>query len=389
MSLTQNVSVLELHTETVQSYIAQLETQVPGGDNTAEADPHVHYHGTEKCTGDHGHAAEAAPAEDDDGIPFPPLYESGEDFDAAATAKQEAADCKGASDWQAAVDKYTEAILAAPPSALLLANRANALMQLNRPRAAERDCTIALKENPDSAKALRMRGKARKQLELWEDALKDLSASQTIDFDPDAVEDLKFLTEKHLEMEKVAAESRIKEEDSKRKRVDDIKKAQAEAKEEKAREAAEGMGMGGMPGGMGGMPGGMGGMPGGMPGGMGGMPGGMPGGMGGMPGGGGPGGMDMAGMMGALMSDPELVAAMQNPKVQSAFQQVMSGGADPAKMQELMKDPEVGPVLQKLMAKLAPGMAMPGGAAAGGDDDDIPNINEHDDMDLDDLPDLE
>jgi suppressor of tumorigenicity protein 13 len=94
-----------------------------------------------------------------------------------------------------------------------------------------------------------------------------------------------------------------------------------------------------------------------------------------------------------LMSDPELAAGMQNPKVMEAFQNLMSqpGGAaglmsNPAKLQELMSDPEVGPFLQKLMAKLGGGAmgGMPGGGgpgpASGGGDDDI---------DLGDLPDLE
>lgn len=97
-----------------------------------------------------------------------------------------------------------------------------------------------------------------------------------------------------------------------------------------------------------------------------------------------------------LMSDPELAAGMQNPKVMEAFQKLLSepGGpaslmSNPAKLQELMSDPEVGPFLQKLMAKMGGGAmgGMPGGfggmgnpSAGSGNDDDI---------DLGDLPDLE
>jgi tetratricopeptide (TPR) repeat protein len=85
---------------------------------------------------------------------FPPLYDAsgGEDFDKAGDCKQEAADLQAAGDWEAALGKYNEAVLAAPPSALLYANRANALLKLGRPRAAERDCDLALQDNPDSAK---------------------------------------------------------------------------------------------------------------------------------------------------------------------------------------------------------------------------------------------
>ena len=52
-----------------------------------------------------------------------------------------------------------------------------------------------------SAKALRIRGKAYKSLEEYEKARKDLSASQTIDYDDGAAEDLKFVTEKVKEIE--------------------------------------------------------------------------------------------------------------------------------------------------------------------------------------------
>lgn len=92
------------------------------------------------------------------------------------------------------------------------------------------------------------------------------------------------------------------------------------------------------------------------------------------------------------MSDPELAAAMQNPKVTAAFTKMMSDPSamsNPEKMQEMMSDPEVGPILQKLMAKFGGGMGgggMPGtgGAAPGADSEDIP------DMDVDDdLPDLD
>mmetsp|Transcript_2141 Transcript_2141/g.5725 ORF Transcript_2141/g.5725 Transcript_2141/m.5725 type:complete len:529 (+) Transcript_2141:9-1595(+) len=86
--------------------------------------------------------------------------------------------------------------------------------------------------------------------------------------------------------------------------------------------------------------------------GMGGFPGGMPG-MGGFPGGGMPPGME------GLMNDPELMAAMSNPKVMAAMTSAMS---NPASLMQYMSDPEVGPVLTKLMGKMGGGMGgMPGG----------------------------
>lgn len=300
---------------------------------------------------------------------MPPVYESGEDYDTASDAKQQAADCKAAGDWEGALTQYTRAILAAPPSALLYANRAAALLALERYEAAVRDCDLALAQNPDSAKALRVRGKAHKAQGRYAQALADLSASQQIDFDEGTVEDLKFLSELHVQEEKAEAEKRNQEMERLRKRAEEIKKAQEEAKKEnqqqqKSRAKA--------PGGGGGFPGA--GMP-GMP---------------GMPGGGGlpPG-------MADIMSDPEILAGMQNPKVMAAFQELMSGPGgpmgilqNPAKMQQLMTDPEVGPFLQKVMSKMGgamPGAAggagngMPGGPADDGDDiPDMPDISEMD-----------
>jgi len=340
--------------------------------------------------------AEAAVEEKEEEEAYPPMYQSGDDMDQAGTYKMEASDLKSAGNYAAAMDKYTLAIQAASPSALLLANRADALLRLGRSGAAVRDCSCALEKNPDSAKALRIRGRAYKELGEYEKSRKDLSSSQGIDYDDDAAEDLKFVTEKVKGIDKEKVQKKLEEEKKLKKRAEEIRKAQEEARREAeeeerkdAEEEAE-MGdippMGGMPGGMGDMPGGMGGMPGGM--------GGMPGGMGGMPGGaGGPGGMGgMGGFMSALLSDPELAAGMQNPKVMAAFSGLMAGpgGAaglmsNPAKMQELMGDPEVGPFIQKLMKKLGPmmGGAMPGapgGMGGAGEDDDLP--------DLDDVPNL-
>jgi len=242
------------------------------------------------------------------------------------------------------------------------------LEKLGHYKAAETDCKLALEQNPDSAKALKTRGKLRYQhLDDWEGALSDLSQAQSIDFDPDIADILKELTKKRIEKEKLEAEERIKEECALRKKAEDIKRAREEARREEE-EAAASAAQGGMPGG------GMGGMPGG--------------GMGGMPG----GGMFNQNMMDA-MSDPEVQAALKNPKVIAAFQEIMSapGGpagllSNPGKLQQFMADPEVGPALTKIMSKMMPGMGgmgggMPSGKNSGDDDDGIP--------DLDDLPDLD
>ena len=52
------------------------------------------------------------------------------------------------------------------------------LLKLRRPRAAVADCDAAIEKNPDSVKALKTRGKARRALGEWTGALQDLAAAQ-------------------------------------------------------------------------------------------------------------------------------------------------------------------------------------------------------------------
>lgn len=158
------------------------------------------HHEEERGYGDHGHEK----------LEFPPMYESGENYDQASTYKIEAGDLKAEGKYSEALEKYTLAICAAPPSALLLANRADTLYHLSRFQAAIKDCTAALDQNPDSAKALRIRGRCYKELGQYELSRKDLSAAQAIDYEEGGVvQDLKFVTEKCLEVETKRAHERV------------------------------------------------------------------------------------------------------------------------------------------------------------------------------------
>jgi suppressor of tumorigenicity protein 13 len=316
-----------------------------------------------------------------------PVYDAAsgaEDYDKAGNFKQEASDFKAAGDYVKALENYNQAVVSAPPSALLYSNRAICLIQLEHYKEAEEDCNRALELNPDSGKALKTRGQLRfHHLNDWQGALSDLSQAQSIDFDPEVAQTLKELTKLRVEEEKNQAKERLAKEDKMRKRAEDIRKAQQEEKSQQQEQ--QGGGGGGMPGGMPDF-GGMGGADGGAGGGMPGMGGGMPG----------MGGMDMGGLMSMFMGDPEIQEGMKNPKVMAAFSELMSspGGpaallSDPTKLQKIMSDPEVGPVLQKIMGKLGGGMGgmgggMPGGAPPGGGDgngDDIPDLGDLPEMD--------
>jgi suppressor of tumorigenicity protein 13 len=57
----------------------------------------------------------------------------------------------------------------------------------------------------------------------------------------------------------------------------------------------------------------------------------------------------MEGMFAQLLSDPELISAMSNPRVMQAVQEMMT---NPGALFQYQNDPEVGPVLMKLMSKL-------------------------------------
>jgi len=83
---------------------------------------------------------------------------SDDDYEAAGAAKAEALDAQGEGDWDKAAGLWTKAVLAAP-NAMVYANRGNAYLKLKKPLAAIRDADEALKINPDSAKAFKVRRK--------------------------------------------------------------------------------------------------------------------------------------------------------------------------------------------------------------------------------------
>ncbi|EMP41849.1 Hsc70-interacting protein [Chelonia mydas] len=115
---------------------------------------------------------------------------------------------------------------------------------------------------------------------------------------------------------------RKREEKEIKERLERVKKAREEheraQREEEARRQAGGAQFGGFPGGF-----------------PGGMPGGMPG-MAGMPG------------LNEILSDPEVLAAMQDPEVMVAFQDVAQ---NPANMSKYQNNPKVMNLISKLSAK--------------------------------------
>lgn len=246
----------------------------------------------------------------------------------ASEAKRLASEAFAREAWEEAIERYTEALMIAP-SALTYAKRAECFIKLRKPLSAIRDGTAALKLNPDSAKALKVRGAAHRYLGHWNEANADLSAGLSQDFDETYGEMHKKVLSVVHELHVREGKARAAKEAKEREELEKRRAAAEAARKEAAAKDAGGPGFG-QPGA--GFPGGAGDLP----------PGVSP---------------EMAQK---LMSDPDLVAAMQNPKVMQALQTMMK---NPMAAMQYMSDPEVGPVLQKLMASM--GGAMPGGAPGG------------------------
>jgi len=209
------------------------------------------------------------------------------EMEQAAEAKAAAREALNNGDLAQAIAHYTIAVRLMP-SALVYANRANAYLGLKKPNAAIRDCDAAIAINPDSAKAYKMRGKAHRLLAHWEEAAKDLGTGQRIDYD-DGMYELQKLVE---ERAKIAEKHR-----------------KAKASMPSTAPPPSSVSGSGFPGGMPGM-GSMGGMPGGVP----------------------------PELMSKLMSNPELMSQMMNPKVMGAMQEVMGNPDAAAKYQN---DPDM------------------------------------------------
>lgn len=121
---------------------------------------------------------------------------SEEQIDKQEVAKRDATEAFEHGDFDKALASFTEAILIGNVSAMLYAKRADVLLKLKRPCACISDCESAIEINPDSAKAYRIRGKAYRALGKWEEAHKDISLSQKLDYD-EGLEDMhNFVAEK-------------------------------------------------------------------------------------------------------------------------------------------------------------------------------------------------
>lgn len=131
------------------------------------------------------------------------------DMDKQGDLKQQAQDALEDGKLDEAVAKFTEAMMLGNVSAMMLAKRAEMLMKQKRYKAAAADAGAALELNPDSAKAYRVRGKARRFLGDYEGSFKDLSQAQKIDYD-DGVADIHSWVHKRVQKMELKAKQDAK-----------------------------------------------------------------------------------------------------------------------------------------------------------------------------------
>jgi len=259
-----------------------------------------------------------------DAEPFPekaPLGElelTDEQLDEQADAQRVAAEAVGYGNFETALSKYTEAIRIGSVAANLYAKRAEVLLKLKRPCACISDCDAALAVNPNNARAYRVRGRANRLIGNWERAHADLGQAQSLDFDSfgDAdVELRKLVAAKWENIQVKQRDARLKAEEHKdRKRHSEATRIY---EEQKKAEAAVGGRAGGS---------------------LGGRPGGFPG--GGIP------RRQHSGIDHGMLQDPDVLAAICNPKVVTAIRDMMK---NPDCMGKYQSDPEVMALVEKLM----------------------------------------
>jgi len=222
-------------------------------------------------------------------------------FEIANNKKMEGMTAAREKRYDDAVKLFTEAIKN-NPSGILYASRAQALLDMKKPIAAIRDCDFATKIAPDSAKAYKVRARARRAIGQYEQAMKDIQTGQKLDFDDSSHKfehDLKPRVD-------IIVGNRRRREDVERKRSD-AKKEQAKKQQPKSTpKPPVGDDDFEMPGGMGGMP---------------------------------------PNFMNNLMSDPELMAMLQDPDVQGKMQELMT---NPMAAAKYANDPKVQKILSKL-----------------------------------------
>jgi len=249
-----------------------------------------------------------APDADAESLPLgdPKKAVTEEDIEAASDLQSEArSDARGGNHEQA-IQKLTEAIKRNPTQSSLYAFRAESLVHLKKPNAAIRDANRALELNPDSSRALKTRGKAKRFLGKYLEAFYDLSQGNSLDWDETTPDMIKEISER---AERAKQKQRKDEE---KHRLEQLKRDAAEKRRRQQEEEDRQQQAGGA--------------------------------------GAGAGGFEGLNDLFAQLNDPEIQAMFKNnPALIQKVMKAMSG--DPS----AMMDPDVQKVIQKLQSTFASG----------------------------------
>uniref|UniRef100_A0A1I8E9T6 TPR_REGION domain-containing protein n=1 Tax=Wuchereria bancrofti TaxID=6293 RepID=A0A1I8E9T6_WUCBA len=175
-----------------------------------------------------------------------------EDMEKATDQRMLAVKAFNEGNFEEAVLHFTSAIELNPGLAVLHAKRANALLKLNKPNGAIRDCDKAISLNSDSAQGYKFRGRAHRLLGNFVEAHRDLAMACKLDYDDEAnvwLKEVESNAKKILEHNR--NKERRKEERELKTRQERIRQAQEARKrdeqEKKHADSAEGFGGFGMP----------------------------------------------------------------------------------------------------------------------------------------------
>uniref|UniRef100_A0A7S2TEK3 STI1 domain-containing protein n=1 Tax=Lotharella oceanica TaxID=641309 RepID=A0A7S2TEK3_9EUKA len=272
-----------------------------------------------------------------------------EDMDAASELKSKGKKLANEGDFEGAVGAFKEAI-EKDPSASIIADMAMVYLKNNRPNAAIFIADVALNVT-DSAKALKVKGRAQNMLGQYRDALHNLLAGQKIDFDDATRQDEQYARDRMERITKPEEHKRkYDDERAKAKKVYDEKLSRWRKHQYRLQKEKEKLEPDSNPSYSSGRPGGS-----------------------SMP------GMDvpapdmdnipphMQQGMADIMGDPEISSAMSNPatmaKMQAAMAEMQAG--------KMPNDPEILNLMQKISAKVGgkggrPPPGMGGGSPFGG-----------------------
>jgi len=280
-----------------------------------------------------------------------------EQFEEATSIKIQAMEAQREAKFDEALSLFTKAIVTNPHAGILYASRAQLLLEMKKPNAAIRDCNTAIKIAPDSAKGYKIRGRANRLLGNYEAALRDYQQGQKLDFDDNTKKleaEIKPRADKIIaKRARLERQEREKEKEQREKDIKERKEAIRKAREEEAKRQAEEQEEGNPFEQFGGMPGF------GMPGGGGGSTGGMPFGM-------------NPETLQQIMSDPEMLAAMQDPSFMAKLSDIQK---NPENISKYQNDPTVKRLINKF-SNMFGGGGSGGGAAAPNFGSDFPSASE-------------